>query len=158
MFECLMSVGTRNSTCLALPPSRYRHFSPLYLADETHAGEDIPVFSRGPGAHLLSGVFEQNYIAHVIGYSACIGPSRKFCTDEYKLGEVISRNASATVLPTNVLLIVLFVFLLVAKGRRWQSKVVVAITGIATRSASVPWDMYYRQLQNALELLLPLYC
>jgi alkaline phosphatase len=100
--------------------SRYRHFSPFYLEDETHAGEDVPVFSRGPGAHLLSGVFEQNYIAHVIGYAACIGPPRKFCTDDSDnaTGTVKSPNASPTVLPTNALLIGLFMFVLVAKGGR----------------------------------------
>ncbi|KAJ9597559.1 hypothetical protein L9F63_011560, partial [Diploptera punctata] len=60
--------------------SRYRHFSPMYLDDETHGGEDVPVYSRGPSSHLLSGTFEENYIAHVIGYSACIGPPTKFCS------------------------------------------------------------------------------
>jgi hypothetical protein len=103
-----------------LLPSRYRHFSPFYLSDETQAGEDVPVFSRGPGAHLLSGVFEQNYIAHVIGYAACIGPPSKFCTDDRDSAksDVKSHNASATFLPTNALLIGLFVFVLAAKGRQ----------------------------------------
>jgi len=117
-----------NSARLTLPSSRYRHFSPFYLKDETHAGEDVPVFSRGPGAHLLSGVFEQNYIAYVIGYAACIGPPRKFCTDDSVSdidsdignfrGTLIIHSASPTVLPTYALLIGLFVFVLVSKGRR----------------------------------------
>ncbi len=34
---------------------------------ETHAGEDVPVFARGPGAELVSGVMEQNEIFHVMG-------------------------------------------------------------------------------------------
>jgi hypothetical protein len=97
---------------------RYRHFSPLYLDDETHAGEDVPVFSRGPGAHLLSGVFEQNYIAHVIGYSACIGPPRKFCTDDNDVGRGKVQSASATVLPANAVIILLFMLVLVSKSRR----------------------------------------
>jgi alkaline phosphatase len=99
---------------MLLSPSRYRHFSPFYLSDETHAGEDVPVFSRGPGALLLSGVFEQNYIAHVIGYAACIGPHSKFCTADSDS----AKGDAVTVLPTNALLTGLLVFVWVAKGRR----------------------------------------
>lgn len=113
--------GTRDAldrTVHILLPSRYRHFSGVNLTDETHAGEDVPVFSRGPGAHLLSGVFEQNYIAHVIGYSACIGPPRKFCTDDNEVRTLRSHNASPAVLPTDALLISLFAIVLLSKGRR----------------------------------------
>ncbi len=33
---------------------------------ETHAGEDVAVFARGPGAYLIQGVLEQNVIFHVM--------------------------------------------------------------------------------------------
>ncbi len=33
---------------------------------ETHGGGDVPVYATGPMAHLLTGVFEQNYIFHVM--------------------------------------------------------------------------------------------
>jgi len=46
---------------------------------ESHAGEEVPIYAMGPQAHLFQGVYEQNYIAHVIGYAACIGPGMKFC-------------------------------------------------------------------------------
>lgn len=36
------------------------------LEDETHAGEDVPVFANGPRAHLLQGVIEQNVIYHLM--------------------------------------------------------------------------------------------
>ncbi|MCP5159270.1 MAG: alkaline phosphatase [Gammaproteobacteria bacterium] len=36
------------------------------LSSETHAGEDVAIFSGGPKAHLLHGVQEQNYIFHVM--------------------------------------------------------------------------------------------
>jgi len=58
---------------------RYRPFAGRYVEKETHAGEDVPVYSRGPHANLLSGVFEQNYIAHAICYAACIGPHATYC-------------------------------------------------------------------------------
>lgn len=54
----------------------YQHMATFPLKDETHGGEDVVVFASGPGASLFRGVFEQNYIAHVISYVGCMGPSR----------------------------------------------------------------------------------
>lgn len=39
------------------------------LGGETHGGEDVGIYAKGPGATLLSGVHEQNYIFHVIEFS-----------------------------------------------------------------------------------------
>jgi alkaline phosphatase len=39
------------------------------LIDETHSGEDVPIYATGPGAHLLSGSIEQNVIFHVMNYA-----------------------------------------------------------------------------------------
>jgi alkaline phosphatase len=39
------------------------------LASETHGGEDVAVFARGPGAQLISGTIEQNEIFHVMAMS-----------------------------------------------------------------------------------------
>jgi len=36
------------------------------LQSETHGGEDVPVYARGPQAHLVRGVIEQNVIYHVM--------------------------------------------------------------------------------------------
>ena len=35
-------------------------------SSETHAGEDVGIYAKGPGAQLLSGVNEQNMIFNVI--------------------------------------------------------------------------------------------
>ena len=40
------------------------------MSDETHAGEDVAIFARGPGAHLVQGTVEQNEIFHVINRAA----------------------------------------------------------------------------------------
>lgn len=45
------------------------------LEYETHGGDDVAVFSRGPWAHLLTGNYEQNVIPLVMGYAARIGPT-----------------------------------------------------------------------------------
>lgn len=39
------------------------------MRSETHAGEDVALLARGPGAELVSGVMEQNEIFHVMGRS-----------------------------------------------------------------------------------------
>ena len=36
------------------------------LGSETHAGEDVPIYARGPKAHLVGGTMEQNWIFHVM--------------------------------------------------------------------------------------------
>jgi hypothetical protein len=36
------------------------------LASETHAGEDVAIYARGPKAHLVRGSMEQNWIYHVM--------------------------------------------------------------------------------------------
>ena len=39
------------------------------LPEETHSGEDVPIYASGPGAHLISGSIEQNVIFHVMNYA-----------------------------------------------------------------------------------------
>ena len=38
----------------------------LPMSSETHSGEDVAVFARGPWSHLFDGVIEQNVIFHVM--------------------------------------------------------------------------------------------
>lgn len=44
------------------------------LSSETHGGEDVAVFARGPQAHLMHDVQEQNLVAHVMAFAACREP------------------------------------------------------------------------------------
>ena len=44
------------------------------LDAETHGGEDVAIYAKGPMAHLFHGVKEQNYVAHVMAYAACLEP------------------------------------------------------------------------------------
>ncbi|KAL4698128.1 hypothetical protein H8957_000934 [Semnopithecus entellus] len=52
----------------------YRQQSAVPLDEETHAGEDVAVFARGPQAHLVHGVQEQSFVAHVMAFAACLEP------------------------------------------------------------------------------------
>ena len=36
------------------------------MSSETHSGEDVAVYAKGPWAHLFDGTIEQNYIFHVM--------------------------------------------------------------------------------------------
>jgi alkaline phosphatase len=44
----------------------YRQYSAFTTASGTHGPGDVLVYARGPGAHLLDGVVEQNYLFHVM--------------------------------------------------------------------------------------------
>ncbi|KAG8259028.1 hypothetical protein J6590_019505 [Homalodisca vitripennis] len=55
----------------------YQYPSMVNRDKETHGGEDVAVFARGPWAHLLTGNFEQNFIPHVMQFAARIAPTRK---------------------------------------------------------------------------------
>jgi len=39
------------------------------MSSETHSGEDVAVYAKGPWAHLFDGTIEQNYIFHVMNYA-----------------------------------------------------------------------------------------
>ena len=45
-------------------------------SSETHSGEDVAVYAKGPGAQLLNGVNEQNMIFNVINYMADLETSK----------------------------------------------------------------------------------
>lgn len=57
----------------------YVQLSAVHLQSTTHSGEDVAVLARGPMAHLFSGVQEQSYIAHAMGYAACVGADLRHC-------------------------------------------------------------------------------
>ncbi|XP_060804396.1 membrane-bound alkaline phosphatase [Amyelois transitella] len=41
---------------------------------ETHGGDDVAIFARGPHYRLFSGLYEQSQIPHLMAYAGCIGP------------------------------------------------------------------------------------
>ncbi|KAM7361713.1 alkaline phosphatase 5 [Cochliomyia hominivorax] len=53
--------------------------STMPLEYETHGGDDVPVYASGPWSHLLTGVYEQNVIPHIMGYASCLGDGLKMC-------------------------------------------------------------------------------
>ena len=47
----------------------YLQQSLIPLSSETHSGEDVAIYARGPWAHLFDGTVEQNYIYHVMNHA-----------------------------------------------------------------------------------------
>lgn len=49
------------------------------MQSTTHSGEDVAVLARGPMSHLFQGIQEQSYLAHAMGYAACVGADLRHC-------------------------------------------------------------------------------
>ncbi|XP_073961775.1 membrane-bound alkaline phosphatase-like [Choristoneura fumiferana] len=45
------------------------------LASETHGGDDVAVFARGPQQQLFTGLYEQSQLPHLMAHAACLGPA-----------------------------------------------------------------------------------
>ncbi|MBN3325856.1 PPB phosphatase, partial [Atractosteus spatula] len=75
----LVNGGRENVSTTDYNHNDYLAQSAVPLRMETHGGEDVAIFSKGPMAHLLHGVKEQNYIPHVMAYAACIGQNKQHC-------------------------------------------------------------------------------
>lgn len=61
---------------LFVDDEEYMQQAAVPLDAETHGGEDVTIYAKGPMAHLFHGVKEQNYVAHVMAYAACLEPYR----------------------------------------------------------------------------------
>ena len=59
--------------------NNFRQMATFYLDDETHGGEDVSAYAIGPQAHLVSGVHEQSYLAHLVAYAACLRKETLSC-------------------------------------------------------------------------------
>ncbi|CAB1353633.1 unnamed protein product [Coregonus sp. 'balchen'] len=89
-----------NVSTLDYEENNYQAQSAVPLSMETHGGEDVAVFAKGPMAHLLHGVHEQNYIPHVMAYAACIGQNRDHCMSSSGASSLSAALPSLTALLT----------------------------------------------------------
>ncbi|CAL9704628.1 unnamed protein product [Knipowitschia caucasica] len=76
----IVNSARENVSTIDYQDNNYQAQAAVPLSMETHGGEDVAVFAKGPLAHLLHGVNEQNYIPHVMAYAACIGQNRDHCS------------------------------------------------------------------------------
>lgn len=61
---------------------------------ETHGGEDVGIFARGPQAHLFSGVIEQNSIPHLMAYASCVSEESTVCDEPNRIHYTKGRRGS----------------------------------------------------------------
>ncbi|XP_018606100.1 alkaline phosphatase-like [Scleropages formosus] len=87
-----------NVSAVDYKQNNYQAQSAVPLRLETHGGEDVAIFSKGPMAHLLHGVKEQNYIPHVMAYAACIGQNRLHCRSFSNRGPQFPASLALTTL------------------------------------------------------------
>jgi alkaline phosphatase len=91
--------------------NNFRQPSHVFLSSETHGGEDVGVYARGPMAHLFHGVQEQNYIPHVMAYASCVGAYKERCPDpsvttadpSVTVGDVGGANHALASLPLSLI-------------------------------------------------------
>ena len=66
-FNLYVAVFTFSITVFWLIGNKnYHQQAAVPLVSETHGGQDVGIFARGPMAHLFHGVHEQSYIATVV--------------------------------------------------------------------------------------------
>ncbi len=64
---------------------------PRVSREETHGGEDVAVYARGPGAERIHGVIEQNVIFHAIDAAALLTVTQT-CGRTWREGEQICQG------------------------------------------------------------------
>lgn len=52
----------------------YTQPATFFLPYETHGGEDVAVYARGPQAHLVTGLHEQSFLGALMAHTACVHP------------------------------------------------------------------------------------
>lgn len=88
-----------NFSCFFFYLEKIDHEYPslVNLKDETHGGDDVMVFARGPMSHLFTGNYEQNQIA--LGMAMAAGISTNPSTSTSSSGAIRPFNfAGQTVL------------------------------------------------------------
>lgn len=74
-------VQTReNLTGVDTGADNYKQQTGVPRTSESHGGEDVAIFARGPMAHLFHGIHEQSYIPYAMKYAACMGENKGHCT------------------------------------------------------------------------------
>lgn len=75
-----------NNTAAEIANINYKQQSAVPLNSETHGGEDVAIYARGPMAYLFHGVHEQHYVGHVMAYAFCVGNYTELCSNPASQG------------------------------------------------------------------------
>merc|ERR1719244_946806 len=69
----------RNLSQVDTTDNNFQQMTTFHLSSETHGGEDVSAYAIGPQAHLVSGVHEQSYLAHLVAYAGFLRKERLGC-------------------------------------------------------------------------------
>ena len=86
----------QNLTSVNTTTTDYLQQAAVPLDQETHAGEDVPLYATGPMSHLFSGTLEQNVIPHIMAYASCVGANLDHCERTTNENDVSSANPVVT--------------------------------------------------------------
>ena len=65
-----INVGRKDISKIDTTTAGYHQEALIPRDSETHGGEDVAIFATGPGAHLVTGLNEQNIIFHILMYAS----------------------------------------------------------------------------------------
>ncbi|GBP86177.1 Membrane-bound alkaline phosphatase [Eumeta japonica] len=82
-FRSHTATGSRpDLTGEDLTHEEWRSHVDVPLDSETHGGDDVAVFARGPHHHLFTGLYEQSQLPHLMAYASCVGPGLTVCSTD----------------------------------------------------------------------------
>lgn len=88
-----VSMPRRNLTNVNTEHHDFKQDAYVPLGSESHGGEDVAIYAKGPFAHLFHGLHEQHYIAHAIDYAACYRKKDgAHCYEQQKMEMMPRRN------------------------------------------------------------------
>ncbi|XP_073961252.1 membrane-bound alkaline phosphatase-like [Choristoneura fumiferana] len=103
---------TQDSNFMAI---RWRTHAEVPFELETHGGDDVAVFARGPQQQLFTGLYEQSQLPHLMAHAACLGPAatlREACaTSELKSERSTDASAPKFVAATLLIAVTLILHL-----------------------------------------------
>ena len=65
-----IDTGRKDLTGIDTTTTGFHQEALIPLGSETHAGEDVTIYGKGPGAHMVSGTNEQSVVFHVMNAAA----------------------------------------------------------------------------------------
>lgn len=86
----------------------FKQAADVKMSHESHGGEDVAIYAKGPMSHLFHTSHEQSYIAHVMMYAACIGDYKHDCDRMDRRGKA---NAAMRHEPFILLLLCILTFI-----------------------------------------------
>ena len=118
MYTTGPGAGRANLTGVNTSHPEYRQQAVVKMNQETHGGEDVAIYARGPMSHLFHTTHEQHYVAHVMAYASCVGANKKHChhresSSSHTLADALGHANSINTLQVYVInLVVVFWYLL----------------------------------------------